>query len=122
LDRPYHRGSNPNFILAALYLIRFRRPSRFAQGTKERSAFTRWLCRELTGACRREAPPLPKDRKKGPPFKTADPQDLELNKMMANMKARALQRSRGQLPEALRSGRAGSTGQAAPIPARQCRV
>ena len=46
-----------------------------------------WLCRELTSACKREAPPLPKDRKKGPAFKTADPQDLELNKMMANMKA-----------------------------------
>jgi len=59
------------------------------QGTKERAAFTRWLCRELTSACKREALPLPKDRKKGPAFKTADPQDLELNKMMANMKARA---------------------------------
>ena len=58
------------------------------QGTKERAAFTRWLCRELTSACKREAPPLPKDRRKGPAFKTADPQDLELNKMMANMKAR----------------------------------
>jgi hypothetical protein len=61
-----------------------------AQGDKERAAFTKWLCRELTGACTREAPPLPKDRKKGPAFKTADPQDLELNKMMANMKACAL--------------------------------
>ena len=61
-----------------------------AQGDKERAAFTKWLCRELTGACKRDAPPLPKDRKKGPTFKMADPQDLELNKMMANMKARAL--------------------------------
>ena len=63
-------------------------PGMHFQGVKERAGFTKWLCRELTSACKSEAPPLPKDRKKGPEFKTADPQDLELNKMMANMKAR----------------------------------
>ena len=56
------------------------------QDSKQRAAFTKWLCRELTQACKKPPPPLPAGRKKGPPFKAADSQDLELNRMMANMK------------------------------------
>lgn len=36
--------------------------------------------------CKKAAPSLAAGRKKGPAFKVADTQDLELNRMMANMK------------------------------------
>ena len=57
----------------------------WTQGLKERAAFTNWLCRETTSVCKREAPPLPAGRKKGPAFKVADSKDIELNRMMASM-------------------------------------
>jgi len=51
-----------------------------------RAQFTKWLCKEATYSCKRKPPPLPKDRPAGPAFEAADPEDLKMQKMMAQMK------------------------------------
>lgn len=51
-----------------------------------RAQFSNWLCYELTKACAQKPPPLPKDRKPGPPFQVIDPQEAQMQKMMAGMK------------------------------------
>ena len=56
------------------------------QGTMSRAQFTKWLCKEATSSCKRKPPPLPKDRPAGPAFEAADPEDLKMQKMMAQMK------------------------------------
>lgn len=56
------------------------------QGTMSRAQFTKWLCKEATYSCKRKPPPLPKDRPAGPAFEAADPEDLKMQKMMAQMK------------------------------------
>ena len=55
-----------------------------------RAQFTKWLCKEATSSCKRKPPPLPKDRPAGPAFEAADPEDLKMQKMMAQMKVSAL--------------------------------
>ena len=60
------------------------------QGTMTRAQFTKWLCKEATSSCKRKPPPLPKDRPAGPAFEAADPEDLKMQKMMAQMKVSVL--------------------------------
>ena len=57
------------------------------QGKQNRAQFTNWLCHELSGVCKSKAPPLPKDRKRGPAFEVMDPKEAEMEKMLAGMKA-----------------------------------
>ena len=57
------------------------------QGKQNRAQFTNWLCYELSGVCKSKAPPLPKDRKRGPAFEVMDPKEAEMEKMLAGMKA-----------------------------------
>ena len=59
-----------------------------AQGEMSRAQFTNWLCREQTSACKGKPPKLPADRKPGPPFKVADPQERSMAKLMQDMKVR----------------------------------
>lgn len=58
------------------------------QGDAGRLQVTNWLCREETNACRKAAPPLPRARKPGPPFKAVDKQELDMQRMMASMQVR----------------------------------
>lgn len=61
-----------------------------AQGDAGRLQVTNWLCQEETDACKKAAPPLPRGRKPGPAFKPMDKQELDMQRMMASMQARAL--------------------------------
>lgn len=56
------------------------------QGKLGRAQFSNWLCYELTGACTKKPPPLPKDRAPGQAFQVIDPQEAQMQKMMAGMK------------------------------------
>ncbi len=64
-------------------------PSVVLQGQLTRAQFTKWLCKEATPSCRRKPPPLPKDRPAGPAFEKADPEELKMQRMMAQMKVSA---------------------------------
>ncbi|BDA49948.1 hypothetical protein COCOBI_15-0760 [Coccomyxa sp. Obi] len=56
------------------------------QDKMSRAQFSNWLCYELTKACASKPPPLPKDRKPVPAFQVIDPQEAQMQKMMASMK------------------------------------
>ena len=58
------------------------------QGKQTRAQFSNWLCYEAFKACTKKPPPMPKDRKPGPAFEVADPQEAQLAKMMDSMKVR----------------------------------
>jgi hypothetical protein len=60
------------------------------KGNKNRAQLTKWLCYELTNSCKTKPPPLPKDRKPGPTFKEMDEKDLQMQRLMANMKESGL--------------------------------
>ncbi len=53
-----------------------------------RSQFSNWLCYDVTGACKQKPPPLPKDRAPGQAFQVIDPEEAQMQKMMAGMKVR----------------------------------
>ena len=56
------------------------------QGKTSRAQFSNWLCYEATSTCTQKPPGLPKDRKPGPAFEVADPQEAQLARMMDSMK------------------------------------
>ncbi|KAK9810765.1 hypothetical protein WJX73_005789 [Symbiochloris irregularis] len=56
------------------------------QGKLSRAQLTKWLCREATKSCVKKTPPLPANRKPGPDFQVADPQEAQMAKMMESMK------------------------------------
>lgn len=56
------------------------------QGKLTRAQFTKWLCKEATSSCKQKPPPLPKDRPVGPAFEAVDPEEIKMQKMMAQMK------------------------------------
>ncbi|EIE23021.1 hypothetical protein COCSUDRAFT_6458, partial [Coccomyxa subellipsoidea C-169] len=56
------------------------------QGKMSRSQFSNWLCYDVTGACKQKPPPLPKDRAPGQAFQVIDPEEAQMQKMMAGMK------------------------------------
>lgn len=63
-----------------------------------RSQFTKWLCKEASSSCKRKAPPVPKDRPKGPAFEGIDPEEAKMQKMMATMKVGDTLRDAWEIP------------------------
>lgn len=56
------------------------------QDKLSKGQFSNWLCYTATKACKGKTPPLPKDRKPGPEFVPMDPQEAQMEKMLAGMK------------------------------------
>lgn len=55
-----------------------------------RAQLTNWMCYKLTSACINKAPPLPKDRAKGPEFKVMDADAASVQSTLASMKKQGL--------------------------------
>ena len=71
-----------------------------AQGKLSRAQFSNWLCYDLTDACAVKPPPLPKDRPAGQPFQVIDPQEAQMQKMMAGMKVQQRSLTPRNFPDA----------------------
>ncbi|GAQ83536.1 hypothetical protein KFL_001520060 [Klebsormidium nitens] len=56
----------------------------FRESTK-RAQLSKLLCYELSGACKRKPPPVPKDRPAGEEFQPKDSKDLEVERLMQEM-------------------------------------
>lgn len=54
-------------------------------GRKNRSQFTKWLCHELTGACKNKPADVPKSRVPSAPFTPRTAEVANLDKMMGEM-------------------------------------
>lgn len=74
------------------------------KGKKKRAELTQWLCYELSDACSKPTPPLPKDRERGPPF-TPLPAGVEtVVNMMGEMRAKGMRGKLVNPDEAMANG------------------